>query len=112
MNRTKFLHQIAKNFLKGEQLILNKNQDYSSSEDPFANFRAAEWLGLTIEQGILLRLSDKMMRINNLLSRPQNVNDESIEDTLLDAINYNNILLTYIQSKKYFNKKDKSNNVK
>lgn len=99
MDRKEFLIQMEKNFRAGLKLVEAKNTDYASGNDPFKNFRAAEMLGMTLEQGILLRMSDKMARIGNLLKSEQKVTDESIEDTLLDLMNYANILLSYQQSK-------------
>lgn len=77
-----------------------KNEDYAASQDPFKNFRSAKLLGMSVEQGILLRMQDKMARCANLLQSQQKVKDESIEDTLLDLMNYANILCLYRQSMK------------
>lgn len=100
MNQQQFFTQIKENSAKGLQTITKKNADYAASTDPFKNFRACELFGLSLEQGILLRMSDKMARIGNLLSAKAQVKDESIEDTLLDLMNYSNILLTYLQNQK------------
>jgi hypothetical protein len=79
-----------------------KNADYCGSAeqtDPFANFRLAPSVArITVEQGILVRLSDKLSRIGTLLSQPAQVKDESIDDTILDAINYLAILRALRQS--------------
>lgn len=82
------------------QLSWSKNQDYASDEDPFANFRQCEALGIcTVEQGILTRMSDKFARISNLIvnDREPEVKDEAVSDTLRDLINYSAILLAYIE---------------
>lgn len=63
--------------------MAKKNEDYGANEDPFRNFRAFG------EFGILVRLSDKLARILTYVERGQlTVKDESVTDTLLDAINY------------------------
>ena len=77
-----------------------KNADYAGEADPFANFRASELVGVSVEKGIMVRWLDKLKRIDNLLSQPAYVTEESIEDTLRDAINYPAILLAYLQARK------------
>jgi hypothetical protein len=99
MTTQDFLDQISANFTKARLLIASKNKDYAEANDPFKNFRAVESMGVTLEQGILVRLSDKMSRLQNLIGRNQEVavTDERVEDTILDMINYLNIILTYLQ---------------
>lgn len=78
-----------------------KNKDYASDGDAFANFRQVENLGLcTVEQGIMVRMSDKFSRIANLLTRPAAVADEKIEDTIHDLITYAALLKAYLHEKK------------
>jgi len=46
------------------------------------------------ENGLRVRMWDKMARLNHILENPGvDVNDESIEDTLLDLLNYSAIFL-------------------
>ncbi len=87
---------------KMTEIMRAKNADYTgSSASPFANFTQVENNGIcTTEQGILVRMTDKMSRINSLLDRDAQVKDESIEDTLLDLANYSIILAGYIRSKR------------
>ena len=74
-------------------VLEKKNHDYSGEVDVLKNFRvSAQVAGVTTEQGILTRLMDKMSRIGNLLQREASVKDESIHDTIMDAINYLAIL--------------------
>lgn len=78
-----------------------KNHDYAGVGDPFDNFKMVEKLGITsVEKGILVRMTDKMSRIVNLLEREGKVEDEKIEDTLLDLANYTVILKCYLEHKK------------
>ena len=62
------------------QIYYNKNQDYS---DSFAIVRAK------VPDAIRVRLWDKMLRLDNLLSGADAlVQSETIEDTLKDMANY------------------------
>lgn len=97
-NNFKLLHG---NFVKALDLMKKKNIDYADEKDFFKNFREAEKLGITVEQGILVRMSDKISRVSNLLSKKEvSVITESVEDTLIDLMNYANILLLYCQTEK------------
>ena len=87
-----------------------KNNDYASPDmyslDPhrvFRNFRVCELLGIcSTEQGFLVRLTDKISRLTNLLKpeHEQAVKDESIDDTLLDVVNYAILLMGYRKNKR------------
>ncbi len=94
------LANVRRTFEAGLALIDKKNRDYGAAQDAFANFRAVELLGLTVEQGILVRTLDKLTRINNLLTQPAYVTEESMEDTILDAINYLALLKAYREQSK------------
>lgn len=69
-----------------------KNADYASGLDPLKNFNASEIVGVDRERAILVRIMDKISRASNLLDRDPLVKDESLEDTINDAINYLAIL--------------------
>ena len=67
-----------------------KNADYSGG-NPLGNFMEAEGFGIDAFKGVLIRLSDKYMRIKSLSilkDMTGEVKDESIEDTLLDLASY------------------------
>lgn len=101
MNSEKFLENVM-NTLKCSYMVLEKkNQDYSGDEDPFKNFRLCEAAGIvSVEEGILVRMFDKMGRVANLVKQMQTPRvDESIEDTLMDLINYAAILIAYRENK-------------
>jgi hypothetical protein len=85
------------------QITKAKNADYTgTSDDPFANFSVCENLGIAkTEQGFLVRMTDKMSRINSFVQKGVlEVKDESIEDTLLDLANYCILMSGYIKAKK------------
>ncbi len=64
-------------------LMEKKNSDYAHGSDPFKNFRRHGPFG------ILVRLSDKLARLETFVERGSfEVQDESFEDTCVDAMNY------------------------
>ena len=76
-----------------DNVLLKKRHDYSGEEDPYANFRMSEFVGVEPWRGVMVRLMDKLSRVRHILeSGEQLVLDESIKDTLGDAINYIKIL--------------------
>lgn len=82
------------------QLTKRKNHDYAGDVDAFQNFKMCEALGLcSTEKGMVVRMSDKLQRISNLLDRPNAVADEKVTDTLMDLAVYAIIALLYLQSK-------------
>ena len=85
-------------------LMKKKNHDYSGKNgtEPFANFTRAEAMGITTtEKGILVRLLDKMSRLSTFTDAGVfKVEDEKLEDTILDMINYSILFYAYVQQKK------------
>jgi hypothetical protein len=84
------------------EISKRKNADYTGvSQDPFANFKSVESLGISTESGFLTRMMDKMARIGSFASNGSlQVKDESVTDTLRDLANYACLLAGYIESKK------------
>ena len=82
--------------------MIRKNADYSGEKemgsDPFRNFMNAKMAGVSIQQGILVRMVDKFSRVSGLLANGNQpkVADESVIDTLDDLINYTAILKSTI----------------
>jgi hypothetical protein len=99
-NRRGFVSSMTKNSLAALDLVMSKTQDYATMDNPYRNFRMCESVGVSVEKGILVRMCDKLSRIGNLVENNEaSVKNESIEDTLIDIMNYSNILLCYIQQK-------------
>ena len=93
----KFLMNAVKNYEKAIDIMRPKNCDYAKVDDPYANLRGAEFLGVNLKRGILIRVMDKISRINNLIDRKAVVK-ESVENDCLDLMNYINIVLMKFQS--------------
>lgn len=100
MTRDQFIANLEKSYKDGLALVKIKNNDYATGDDPWKNFRFAEIVGVPVERAILVRMSDKLARISNILGKTAEVKDESITDTLLDLINYTAILKAYIDNGK------------
>lgn len=81
---------------KAKSVIEIKGRDYNrgmQDVDTLFNISVCKTLGITdsITQGILVRLSDKFMRLISLTKDPQEnpeVKNESVNDTIEDTINY------------------------
>ena len=70
-----------------QQLHDGKNNDYATDDDPLSNLRGAARLGVNPVTGVVLRLTDKWARIEQLISGkvPKN---ESLRDSLMDNAAY------------------------
>jgi hypothetical protein len=100
MTNKQFLESIADTYAEGIALIEVKNADYASSTNPFKNFESAAVAGVDVKRAILIRVLDKISRISNLLDKEAKVKDETIDDTLVDAINYLAILKANIEGER------------
>jgi hypothetical protein len=65
----------------------SKNHDYATDQDPLSNLRRAESFGIPAWKGVLVRLSDKWSRIEQLTAgkAPKH---ESLRDSLIDNAVY------------------------
>lgn len=104
MNREQLLNNHANLCASAMNLMRKKNHDYAGrgGESPFANFTRCESMGIcSTEQGFLVRLTDKMSRLSSFIeSGTLQVKDESVEDTILDIINYAVLFHSFLQEKK------------
>lgn len=64
-----------------------KNHDYAEDSDPLSNFRRCERMGVPMLTGLLVRMTDKWSRIEQLTGgkTPKN---ESLRDSLIDNAVY------------------------
>ena len=84
-------------------LHVRKNAGYAGAEnpDPWANFRMCEAFGIPAFEGCMVRLSDKYIRITNLMRSADNDKvGESIRDTLQDLAAYALIAICLLDEKK------------
>lgn len=106
--KEKLLEHHKKITSNGLDILVKKNSDYSGiAGDVFANFRNAKMLNLKPEKAILVRLMDKMSRLNTFIDRENFlVNEESFQDTVVDAVNYLVILSAMVSENKESDSQD------
>lgn len=82
-------------------LMQKKSEDYATGSDPFANFKRGEILGFaTAEEGLMLRVVDKISRISTFLKQGKlTVENESVNDSIMDIINYMVLLQGIIEDR-------------
>lgn len=97
MTTKQFLKDIEETYKEGLRIATSKNKDYANSDNPFKNFKMSEQVGVDPARAILVRISDKLSRISNLLDREASVKDERLDDTIIDCINYLAILKAYLK---------------
>lgn len=82
---------------KAYDLVSKKGHDYNRTQqangDTLFNVKVAKNLGIvdTTTQSVLIRISDKMMRLISLTKDPTvraSIKQEKVEDTIVDMINY------------------------
>lgn len=101
----KYVLSAAATFRDCLKLLDNRSKKYGGNGRPFDNFEyTAELADGDAMQGIIFRLGDKMGRIRQGLRNFRDGNggpafaDESLNDSLLDAINYITILRIYLET--------------
>lgn len=103
MDRIKQMETIQK---EGLDLFKKKNGDYG---DAFATYGVI---------GVLVRMSDKIMRLQNITHKQVTlVNTESLRDTLIDLHNYSAMAIMLLDEKKdlnnnNYNLNNSNNNIK
>lgn len=89
MNKKEYNKFVGDLFRSMEALINKKNTDYSPGEDPFANFRLSEEIGVDPIKGLYLRIQDKMQRFKAwAIAGELAVTNEGLEDVFRDFIGY------------------------
>ena len=99
MNIDTFLEFHQKICNQARELTKTKGHDYSGTEDTLRNLRAVGRLNICDPQvGTLVRMVDKISRLAQLTHSEAKVKDESVEDTVIDLINYSILFLALRQS--------------
>lgn len=83
-------------------IMVKKNHDYSGGDasSPFANFKDSEVFGIPGELGILLRVLDKLKRLQAFINTGElKVTAEGWEDACEDVINYMILLKGMLKEK-------------
>lgn len=99
MDRNGYI-QYAEDFFKEcIEISRKKNQDYTGDiSKPFANFEAVSSLNISVTDGFLTRMMDKMKRVASITHSGEiAVKDESLKDTLQDLANYSCLLSAYLK---------------
>ena len=73
-------------------IMKQKNSDYTGGKnatDIFANFNSAKIIGMHPVKGLLIRVIDKIQRINSFTNDKElSVSDETVTDACDDIVNY------------------------
>lgn len=104
MNRQDLLNLHKEMCDNARELMARKNADYAGlagEHTVFGNLGLCESMGVCpTETGIIIRMGDKLSRLANLLTKPAQVKDESIEDTLQDLLNYSVLIAAKVQDRR------------
>ena len=82
-----------------------KNKGYGGT-NPLGNFMECERFGIPAWKGCLVRMTDKVSRIYNLVQKMNDpeyadaVKMENLEDTLIDLANYSLLCILLLREKK------------
>jgi len=85
-----FKDETALDILDNMQAVYEaKDNDYSATGLPMGNLRKCEDAGIDAWRGCLVRIGDKMSRLENFLKEKEYlVLSEKVEDTVIDLANY------------------------
>ena len=87
--KAKFSDPTALRILDNMQKVYEaKDNDYSSTGLPMGNLRKCEDAGIDAWRGCLVRMGDKISRLENFLKLQEYKVDEKAEDTIIDLSNY------------------------
>lgn len=87
-----------------KSLMEKKNHDYGGREENcWGNLELVEALtggDVTLEEGVLIRMGDKLSRLWTISHSEAMVVDESVDDTIIDIINYAVLLSARIKERR------------
>lgn len=97
MTRKEYLKEV-KGFLDTVyKTVEQKSADYGNVDNPFGGFASAQIIGIPIEKSLLTRTVEKIVRVDNLLTKPNSVKGETILDSIQDIVGYMAILNAYVK---------------
>ena len=92
MNTEELLRLHDETCSKCKEIMKQKNSDYTggkTAQDIFANFNSAKIIGMHPVKGLLIRVIDKIQRINSFTNDKElSVSDETVTDACDDIVNY------------------------
>ena len=97
--KARFKDNTALDILDNMQAVYEaKDNDYSATDLPMGNLRKCEEAGIDAWRGCLVRIGDKMSRLENFLKKKEYlVISEKAEDTVIDLANYAILMACLIQ---------------
>ncbi len=100
--KERFQNPIALDILDNMQKVYEaKDSDYSATGLPMGNLRKCEDAGIDAWRGCLVRIGDKMSRLENFLKEKEYlVISEKAEDTVVDLANYAILMSCLIEEAK------------
>ena len=100
--KSMFKDETALDILNNMQAVYEaKDSDYSATGLPMGNLRKCEDAGIEAWRGCLVRIGDKMSRLENFLKEKEYlVISEKAEDTVIDLANYAILMACLIQESK------------
>jgi hypothetical protein len=100
--KRKFTNDTALDILNNMQAVYEaKDSDYSATGLPMGNLRKCEDAGIDAWRGCLVRIGDKMSRLENFLKEKEYlVLSEKAEDTVIDLANYAILMSCLIEETK------------
>jgi len=114
--KRKFTSNTALDILENMQRVYEaKDSDYSATGLPMGNLRKCEDAGIDAWRGCLVRIGDKMSRLENFINeKDYKVVSEKAEDTIIDLANYAILMSCLVEEVKkphsdhYFNLAEKA----
>ena len=79
-----------------EEIHDKKNTDYASKEDPLQNLKACTRIGLAPIYGTVVRIQDKMARVENFFLNGS-LKNESLRDAFLDLAIYSLLAIVIME---------------
>lgn len=96
--REQLFHIRDKLIKECSEIMDAKNHDYAGDGSPFSNFQDSTILGISVTKGILLRVIDKIKRIQSFDEKGElKVKGEGVRDAVMDVINYMILLYAEIE---------------